>query len=111
MISQIIVSSLICAGCRSDIIFVLDESSSTGQGSFIYAVDFITRIVHSLDIGYHGDQVIINSYQRYLNQYHTGKCKRRFGGIYAYCRYLIDRKWKILLLILYRKTCHMPKGL
>ena len=24
---------------------------------------------------------------------HTGKCIRRFGGIYAYCRYLIDRKW------------------
>ena len=24
---------------------------------------------------------------------HTGKCKRRFGGIYAYCRYFIDRKW------------------
>ena len=69
MISQIIFSSLICTGCRSDIIFVLDESSSTGQGSFIYAVDFITRIVHSLDIGYHGDQVMINSYQHYLNQY------------------------------------------
>ena len=42
---------------------------------------------------------------------HTGKCIRRFGGIYAYCRYLIDRKWQILVLILYRKTCHMPKGL
>ena len=24
---------------------------------------------------------------------HTGKCKRRFGGVYAYCRYFIDRKW------------------
>ena len=24
---------------------------------------------------------------------HTGKCIRRFGGIYAYCRYIIDRKW------------------
>ena len=23
---------------------------------------------------------------------HTGKCLRRFGGIYAYCRYFIDRK-------------------
>ena len=23
----------------------------------------------------------------------TGKCIRRFGGIYAYCRYFIDRKW------------------
>ena len=23
---------------------------------------------------------------------HTGKCIRRFGGIYAYCRYFIDRK-------------------
>ena len=21
---------------------------------------------------------------------HTGKCIRRFGGIYAYCRYFID---------------------
>ena len=24
---------------------------------------------------------------------HTGKCIRRIGGIYAYCRYFIDRKW------------------
>ena len=24
---------------------------------------------------------------------HTGKCIRRFVGIYAYCRYFIDRKW------------------
>ena len=44
-------------------------------------------------------------------QFHTGKCIRRFGGIYAYCRYFIDRKWSILVLILYIKTCHMPKGL
>ena len=26
-------------------------------------------------------------------QTHTGKCIRRFAGIYAYCRYFIDRKW------------------
>ena len=24
---------------------------------------------------------------------YTGKCIRRFGGMYAYCRYFIDRKW------------------
>ena len=24
---------------------------------------------------------------------HTGKCIRRFAGIYAYDRYFIDRKW------------------
>ena len=24
---------------------------------------------------------------------HTGKCISRFSGIYAYCRYFIDRKW------------------
>ena len=24
---------------------------------------------------------------------HTGKCIRRCAGIYAYCRYFIDRKW------------------
>ena len=24
------------------------------------------------------------------NHIHTGKCIRRFGGIYAYCRYFID---------------------
>ena len=24
---------------------------------------------------------------------HTGKCICQFGGIYAYCRYFIDRKW------------------
>ena len=37
-----------------------------------------------------------------VNRYHTGKCIRRFGGIYTYCRYFIDRKWHILVLILYR---------
>ena len=26
-------------------------------------------------------------------RFHAGKCIRRFGGIYAYCRYLKDRKW------------------
>ena len=25
--------------------------------------------------------------------FHTGKCIRRFAGIYAYCRYFIDQKW------------------
>ena len=29
---------------------------------------------------------------------HTGKCIRRFGGIYMYCRYFIDRKRWILVL-------------
>ena len=24
---------------------------------------------------------------------HTGICIRRFDGIYAYCRYFIDRRW------------------
>ena len=24
---------------------------------------------------------------------HTGNCIRRFDGIYAYCRYFVDRKW------------------
>ena len=28
-----------------------------------------------------------------LLQQHNGKCIRRFGGIYACCRYFIDRKW------------------
>ena len=28
-----------------------------------------------------------------LYVYHTGKCISRFAGIYAYCRYFIDRKW------------------
>ena len=49
-------------------------------------------------------------YLRITTYGHTGKCKRRFGGIYAYCRYFIGRKWHILVLILYRKTCHVPKG-
>ena len=26
-------------------------------------------------------------------RYHTGKCIRRFAGIYVYCRYFIDWKW------------------
>ena len=33
------------------------------------------------------------TYQVSTMHYHTGKCIRRFGGIYAYCRYFIDRKW------------------
>ena len=28
-----------------------------------------------------------------INRCCTGKCIRRFAGIYAYCRYFIDRKW------------------
>ena len=28
-----------------------------------------------------------------LINHHTGKCICRFAGIYAYCRYFIDRKW------------------
>ena len=31
--------------------------------------------------------------QKGIFQPHTGQCIRRFGGIYAYCRYFIDRKW------------------
>ena len=38
-----------------------------------------------------------------VNHSHTGKCIRRFGGINASWRYFIDRKWSILVLILYRK--------
>ena len=30
---------------------------------------------------------------RKILRHHTGKCIRRFGGIYAYCRFFIDRKW------------------
>ena len=26
-------------------------------------------------------------------RFHAGKCIRRFGGIYAYFRYFIDRNW------------------
>ena len=29
----------------------------------------------------------------YDKGHNTGKCIRRFAGIYAYCRYFIDRKW------------------
>ena len=36
-----------------------------------------------------------------LELFQTGKCIRRFGGIYAYCHNFIDRKWSILVLILY----------
>ena len=35
-----------------------------------------------------------NTFRRVGKQHnHTGKCIRRFGGINAYCRYFIDRKW------------------
>ena len=33
-----------------------------------------------------------DEYLKKLERNHTGKCIRRFGGIYAYCRYFIDRK-------------------
>ena len=36
-----------------------------------------------------------------IAHYHTGKCICRFAGIYVFCRYFIDRKWQILVLILY----------
>ena len=39
----------------------------------------------------------------YKRHIHTGKCIRQFGGIYAYCWYFIDRKWQILVLILFEK--------
>ena len=36
--------------------------------------------------------LIMTAYGReYPNR--TGKCIRQFAGIYAYCRYFIDRKW------------------
>ena len=31
--------------------------------------------------------------EHHEGKYHTGKCICRFAGIYAYCRYFIDRKW------------------
>ena len=53
--------------------------------------------------------VVQRDYAIYQGQVHTGRCIRRFAGIYAYCRYFIDRKWSILVLILCRKTCHILK--
>ena len=34
-----------------------------------------------------GDLLVLDSWD------HMGKCICRFAGIYAYCRYFIDRKW------------------
>ena len=50
----------------------------------------------------------MHHHRELIHYIHTGKCIRRFGGIYAYCWHFIDRKWLILVLVLYRKTCHMP---
>ena len=36
---------------------------------------------------------VLATYPGRVPYVHTGKCIRRFGGIYAYCRYFIDRKW------------------
>ena len=47
---------------------------------------------------------MIAKLERTQMRLHTGKCLRRFAGIYAYCRYFIDQKWQILVLIIYRKT-------
>ena len=40
---------------------------------------------------YRGAQ--LKTYNKVAGKQHTGKCIRRFGGVYAYCRYFIDRKW------------------
>ena len=54
---------------------------------------------------------VIMNLQKEMKLVHTGKSICQFAGIYAYCRYFIYRKWYLLVLKLYRKTCHMPKGL
>ena len=38
------------------------------------------------------DKQTIQQFSDRIKGNHTGKCIRRFGGIYAYCRYFIDRK-------------------
>ena len=35
----------------------------------------------------------IEPFKEFQSHFHTGKCIRRFAGIYADCRYFIDRKW------------------
>ena len=41
-----------------------------------------------------GGLVFIDFLHRFvIDHIHTGKCIRRFGGIYAYYRYFIDQKW------------------
>lgn len=63
--------------CHSDIVFVVDESSSVGYVGFRKVISFITDIVSHLDIGTHGDQISLLLYdndphlQWYLNDYTT----------------------------------------
>ena len=40
---------------------------------------------------YCSERLFVYCFYAYL--LHTGKCIHRSAGIYAYCRYFIDRKW------------------
>ena len=41
---------------------------------------------------YHNILYVLSSHRTLIIK-HTGKCICRFGGIHAYCRYFVDRKW------------------
>ena len=56
-------------------------------------------------------QVLTLEHLTYMHV-HTGKGipVRRFADIYAYCRYVIERMWRVFVLILYRKNMPYAKG-
>ena len=58
----------------------------------IIALDMEEMCVLILQIGHANAVPCIADFVK-VHVNHTGKCIRRFGGIYLYCRYFIDRKW------------------
>ena len=51
-------------------------------------VKYIKQLQRTSVIGTYAVEALIE-----IQHLHTGKCICRFAGIYAYCRYFIDRKW------------------
>ena len=68
----------------SDVAFIM--LINVKMPTIVGILTFMSRINFLLSLVEHGKSFIT------LGPDHTGKCIRRFGGIYTYCRYFIDRK-------------------
>ena len=83
----------------------LSEMRKHGDSSLSLRLSEIRYCTHSNNFGatdlditvlkqpWHDAYTWLSSSSDARDKDHTGKCTRRFGGIYAYCRYFIDREW------------------